>query len=294
MTLSIGGRLRTARLVDDTVVRLYHWNGSGKFIEFAGPRQDERGVVLLEGVEGLMHAPIVPVRIQTARLPGSIPVTYRIEHRIFDLATLVTGPDSIAWQYYNKALLDMLSPKYDSPLMVQTLPWGPRWIGVRREKRPDDPIEEDPTWSKEQVWNWTLVAHDPDWRSRTLTSLPFTPTGSDAANGVLRVANRGTRPTYPKYSGKAGLWHIQDGVDGQWNPLPAMTAQEGWTVDSHPMAWQLQSTVDRRKWEKLQRGFTQTIDPETEAVIKVRVGAGHPPGSTVQMLLEQRFDEPWG
>lgn len=288
--MSLGNR---AALVEDTIVRLYHWNGSGRFIELAGPNQDADGVVLLEGVSGLMHAPIELVEIKTARLPGAIPVTYRIEKRLIDLATLVQGHDSISWQYWNQNILQMLSPKHDSLLVVQTLPWGPRWIKVRRAAAPDDEVLEDPTWSKNQVWNWQLVAYDPDWRSRDLVSKTFAPAGSSGA-GELRAANRGDRPSWPKVSGKGGApWRIRDGVGGELNPLPPMAAGETWVVDTHPMAWQLQSSTDPNKWEKLQRGFREQVKPRSIASIGVDV-AGAAAGASATLILEQRFEFPFG
>lgn len=282
----------TARLVDDTIVRLYHWNRSGRYIELAGPNQDADGVVLLEGVTGLMHAPIVPVEIKTARLPGSIPITVRIEQRVFELTTLVQGHDSIAWQYWNQNLLEMLSPYHDSLIVVQTLPWGPRWIKVRRQKAPDDEIIEDPTWSRNQIWNWQLVAHDPDYRGRDLMSKPFVPVGSSGST-TLRVANRGDRPSFFKVSGKGGLWTVRDGVNGPMNPLPKMTANETWIVDTHPMAWQLQSSTDPSKWEKLQRGFRSQLPVRSVASVDVSV-TGATAGTTATLIAEQRYEYPFG
>lgn len=288
--MSLSNRVRP---VEDMIIRLYHWDGSGRYIELAGPNQDADGVVLLEGVAGIIHAPIELVEIKTARLPGAIPVTYRVEKRMIELATLVQGRDSIGWQYWNQNLLQMLSPVRDSLLVVQTLPWGPRWIKVRRALSPDDEVLEDPTWALHQTWNWTLAAYDPDWRGRDLMSKTFSPVGSSGA-GELKAANRGDRPSWPKVSGKGGApWKIRDGVGGVLNPLPAMAAGETWVVDTHPMAWQLQSSTDPLKWEKLQRGFREQIAPRSIANVGVEV-AGASAGASATLILEQRYEWPMG
>lgn len=288
--MSLVGPYPGTRLVDDTVVRLYDWRGSGQFVELAGPRQGEHGAILLEGVGGLWEVPITLVEIKTARLPGSIPVTVRVEKAEIDLATIVQGKDSIEWQWWNRRINRLLSDTHDSALVVQTLPWGPRWMPVRKAKSLDDPIEEDPTLSRSQIWNWQLVGHDPDWRSRTLTADFSNKAGT--GNGLFRIAYRGDRPSFPKWTGNAADWVLQQSPAGLWNPLPAMKSGEEWVVDAHPLAFQLKSNLNPDKWEELQRGFTIPVVDEGEYTFGIRVDG--PTSAQARMYLEQRHRHPWG
>lgn len=280
----------TVRLVDDTIVRLYDWRGSGDFVELSGPRQNRHGCQLLEGVGGLWEAPIELVEIKTAQLPGSIPVTVRVEKMMIDLPIIVQGKDSLEWQWWNRRLNRLLSDTHDSPLVVSTLLSGPRWIGVRKAKALDDAIEEDPTLSLSQIWNPQLAAHDPDWRSKDLTA-DWT-NKSTTGHGNLRIAYRGNRPSFPKWTGNGGDWVLQQSPGGLQNPLPRMAAGEQWVADSHPMAFQLKSNVDPDKWQLLQRGFTTSVDEEGEFVFGVQCDG--PADSQVQLRLEQRYRNPWG
>lgn len=276
-----------AALVDDTILRLYPWHG-GPPIELAGPNQDHAGVILLEGLEGIWAAPITPVKIVTARTPGSIPVTVRVEERIVHLATMVTGDDSYSWQVWTRNMWRALSPTRDSLLVASTLVSGPRWLPVRRHATPDDQIVEDPTFSRAQIWNWQLVAHDPDWRSPDLTG-DWINTGGTGV-GVLRAAVRGDRPSYVTWTGNAGDWILQ-GPDGLWHPLPSMAAGEEWTANSHPMSFQLQSTLDRDKWRLLKRGWTSPAPVESELALGVRVVGSS--AARVQLRVQQRWEHPW-
>ncbi|WLP91314.1 hypothetical protein [Gordonia sp. NB41Y] len=281
---------RGTRLVDDTIVRLYDWRGTGDFVELSGPRQHVHGAQLLEGVGGLWEPPITLIEIKTARLPGAIPVTVRVEKIEIDLPTIIQGRDSIEWQWWNRRINRMLSDSHDSPLVVSTLPWGPRWMPVRKAEALSDPFEEDPTLALTQIWNWKLVGYDPDWRSRTLTADWSNKGGS--GNGLMRIAYRGDRPSYPKWTGNAGNWVLQQSPAGLWNPLPRMAAGEEWVADSHPLAFQLQSTLNSDKWEELQRGFTTPVTEEGEHVFGVRVDGGT--AAQCQLRLEQRHRHPWG
>ncbi|QBI97709.1 minor tail protein [Gordonia phage Dogfish] len=278
------------RLVDDTVVRLYDWRGTGKFVELSGPRQNQHGAQLLEGLAGLWEAPITQVEIKTARLPGGIPVTVRIEKMRIEMATIIQGRDSVEWQIWNRRIRSLLSPTHDSPLVVQTLPWGVRWIGVRLAQTPDDPFDLDPTLTKTQIWNWELDAYDPDWRSKDLTAHWVNKAGTGVGN--LRVAYRGDRRSFPKWTGNGGDWVLQAKPGGMCNPLPRMVAGEEWVADAHPLAFQLQSTRNRDKWELLQRGFTDWIEEEGEYTFGVKVDG--PTSAACQLRLEQRHRNPWG
>ncbi|MFT3661999.1 MAG: hypothetical protein QM809_11515 [Gordonia sp. (in: high G+C Gram-positive bacteria)] len=283
----------TVRQVDDTLVRLYSWRGDGEFIELAGPRQGDHGAQLLEGVTGLWEAPRELVEIKTARLPGAIPVTVRIECLLIDLTTIIQGRDSVEWQWWNRKIHRCLSFTADSVLVVQTLPWGPRWVRVRRAAVHQGEIVEDPTFGLSQVWDWQLKAYDPDWRVRDLTAEWDNRSGTGRGN--LRIANRGDRPTFPKWTGRAGGpagWVLQQSPDGVWNPLPVMAGGEEWKADAHPMSTQLMSTTDRDKWRLLQRGFTEPVTAPGEFVFGVECAG--PPDAQVQLRLEQRFEHPWG
>ncbi|GAC59347.1 hypothetical protein [Gordonia sihwensis] len=281
---------RSRGLVDDTLVRLYDWRGTGQFVELSGPRQGDHGAQLLEGVGGLWEAQRSLVKIETARLPGSIPVTVRIEELLIDLPTIVQGSDSLEWQWWNRRIHRMLSFTHDSPLVVQTLPWGPRWISVRRRAAHEEEIVEDPTFGLSQIWTWQLVAHDPDWRSPDLTAEWDNSSGTGRGN--LRIAYRGDRPSFPKWTGVGPDWNLQEPVSGLWNPLPRMAAGEEWKVDAHPLASQLMSSLDRNKWRQLQRGFTASVDEEGEYVLGVECSG--PASAKVQLRLEQRYEHPWG
>ncbi|WP_336791765.1 hypothetical protein [Gordonia malaquae] len=276
--------------MDDTVVRIYDWRGSGDFVELSGPRQGDHGARLLEGVEGIWEAERSLVSIKTARLPGSIPVAVRIEELEIDFMTIIQGKDSLEWQWWNRRIHRLLSFDHDSLLVVQTLPWGPRWIKVRRSGKHETEIEEDPTWSLSQLWDWRLVAHDPDWRTKDLTASWSNNTA--ARRGNLRVANRGDRPTFVKWAGRGGNWNLQ-APGGQWNPLPRMAADEEWKVDSHPLATQLSSTADRDKWRRLQRGFTTPISEPGAHAFGVEC-EGPLSAAKVQLRVEQRYEHPWG
>lgn len=278
------------RLIDDTVVRLYDWRGTGRFVELSGPRQNEHGAQLLEGVGGLWEPPITLVEIKTARLPGAIPVTVRVEKAEIDLPTIIQGKDSIEWQIWNQRINNLVSDSHDSPLVVQTLPWGPRWLKVRKAKGLEDPFEEDPTLARSQIWNWQLVAYDPDWRGKDLTADFDNAAGT--GHGLHRIAYRGDRPSFPKWTGNGGDWVLQQSPSGQWNPLPRMKSGEEWVVDAHPLAFQLQSTLDPDKWSLLQRGFTKPVTEEGEYTFGVRVAG--PPTASCQLRLEQRYRHPWG
>jgi len=280
----------TVRLVDDTLLRIYDWRGSGDFVELSGPRQNTHGAQLLEGLGGIFDAPVTQVEIRAATLPGAIPVTVRVAKRAIDLPVIVQGADSIAWQWWNRRLRRLLSPTHDSPLVVATLPWGPRWIGVRLREHPDDVFGVDPTLSRSHIWNLQFDAYDPDWRSRDLTATWRNTAGTGYGN--LRIANRGDRRSYPKWVGGAGDWVLQQSPGGLWNPLPRMAAGEEWVADSHPLAFQLQSTQNPNKWELLQRGFTRWIEGEGEYVFGVKVAGSS--SAWCQLRLEQRFSHPWG
>lgn len=290
MTNPYAKPFRGTRLVDDTVVRLYDWRGTGRFVELSGPRQNDHGAQLLEGLGGIWEPPITQVEIKTARLPGSIPVTVRVETAEIDLPVIIQGRDSIEWQLWNRRINDLLSDTHDSPLVVQTLPWGVRWLPVRKKKSLDDPFEEDPTVSRTQVWNWQLVAHDPDFRSRTTTATFINKAGTGRGN--LRIAYRGDRPSFPKWTGNGGDWVLQQSPGGLWNPLPRMAGTEEWVVDAHPMAFQLKSNLNPRKWELLQRGFTKPVTEPGEYTFGVVVDG--PASATCQIRLEQRHRHPWG
>lgn len=280
----------SVRLVDDTVFRIYDWRGTGDFVELSGPRQNEHGAQALEGVGGLFEAPRTLVEIKAATLPGGIPVSVRVEKLELDLPTIIQGRDSLEWQWWNRRIRRLLSFEHDSPVVVQTLPWGPRWMPMRLKAVPDDPFEEDPTWSLTQIWNWQLVGYDPDWRSPDLTATFVNKAGTGVGN--LRVAYRGDRPSFPKWTGNRGDWVLQDSPGGLWNPLPRMVAGEEWVADAHPLSFQLQSTLNPDKWELLQRGFTKSIAEEGEYTFGVKVDG--PADATVQLRLQQRHTHPWG
>lgn len=281
--------MRRRGLVDDTVMRIYDWRGTGRFVELAGPRQADHGVQLLEGLGGIWEAPRRLVKIETARLPGSIPVTVRIEEMLIDFTTIVQGRDSVEWQAWNRRIHDLLSFTHDSPLVVQTLPWGVRWMPVRRRAAHEAEIVEDPTFGLSQVWDWQLVGHDPDWRSRDLTADWTNKAGTGRGN--LRVAYRGDRPSFPKWTGLGPDWNVQE-FGGAWNPLPRMQAGEQWKVDAHPLSTQLMSNLDDRKWLQLQRGFSSSVTETGEYVLGVECSG--PATAKVQLRLEQRYDHPWG
>lgn len=285
--------MRELGLVDDTLVRLYSWRGDGEFVELSGPRQGEHGAQLLEGLSGIWEAERRLVEVTTARLPGAIPVAVRVECLLIDLTTVIQGRDSLEWQWWNRKIHRCLSSEHDSVLVVQTLPWGPRWIKVRRAAAHEAEIIEDPTLSLSQVWDWQLKAYDPDWRGRDLTAEWSNRAGTGRGN--LRIANRGDRPTFPKWTGNHADWMLQQGPgDAVWNPLPKMVSGEQWTADAHPLATQLMSTRDRDKWKKLQRGFTQSVDEPGEYTFGVECAGGAGTGAAVQLRLEQRFEHPWG
>ena len=71
-----------------------------------------------------------------------------------------------------------------------------------------------------------------------------------------------------------------------------MAGTEEWVVDAHPMAFQLKSNLNPRKWELLQRGFTKPVTEPGEYTFGVVVDG--PTSATCQIRLEQRHRHPWG
>ena len=141
------------------VLRIYDWRGPVT-VELSGPRQNTT-CAAARRAGGIFDAPVTQVEIRAATLPGAIPVTVRVAKRAIDLPVIVQGADLIAWQWWNRRLRRPLSPTHDSPLVVATLPWGPRWIGVRLRENPDDVFGVDPTLSRSHIWNLQFDAYDP-------------------------------------------------------------------------------------------------------------------------------------
>lgn len=268
--------------------------------------------------------------------------------------------DSSGWRYrmLEQRWWDAWSAESDGTLCCFTRTHGWRFLRVRLAEEPKTAFEIDPAafGNNFMQWDMNIVAAQPYWFKRMTKAIwknsPSTSTnwttvegmlrdrdlvnqflgdvlagsggslipGKDVGAGILRAANKGDNPAWPRFvvSAPGRAW-IQDGINGKMVPLPLLTNRDGtMLVDTDPMSRTLTCETDpvdpllyqimRNSqlldvifgdsldstlpvWRRFKGRFTTPIPARTVANLKCYHSD---PNGTVTMLVPQRFQRAYG
>lgn len=278
-------------------------------IDICGPNMGNQGICLLSGYSGLMHAPRTSIRESWAYQEGSTPSDFpRVEERILDIRLSTKGDTPYLWETIDSLLWKVLTFKRDAILRVFSDMSGFRDLKVRLERKPNDQMTFDPGYTQFMIWDITLVACDPWWRSTELISSWTNTAGT--GSGTLIFENPADQECWVEFAGDeitaTETWTLPDGIAkyptghalaGQQvkHTLPALAPGRDFLVQTHPLEETLMVMDGTQQWAKLKsEEFLFSLPPELEPTEVPVSLAGGTTSSTISAFMTQRHDRPWG
>lgn len=293
---------------------------TGRVWNIAGTDMGLQGAFIAGAIDGMVHVPFESVWTKPAYGPPRFERTVDSRREIA-LPIGLSSDTALGWYDTEAKFWNDVTADTTSFFCITTRRYGEMWVPVQLLEAPKDPMDWDPTRQGAksfQIWNVILVVDgNPRWRQPDLTPPPFVSV-QDGHKGVLRVANRGTEPSWPVYIVSApGQVYLPDGYDNtaKMIKIPELLAGEHTLIDtdpSHRIAISARDAADNPikqfirnadllEWifgeygdsglPVLQRfhgqGFSVPIPPKTIATLPVKHSKT---GGKIWVRIPQRFD----
>lgn len=222
-----------------------------KLWHLAGPGRGREGVVMAQELDGAMHADFEIKYSEGPYLIGATAERVDWKKRVINMGVVVqpnynaerreeSGPfnyrliEDSWWSSWSETAPGFLGS------FTRTHGW--RWLKVTLGEASKTTVKMDPVahGNNLQVWNMTLHAPWPFYAKRSLTKLwkaNLSNMRDNVCEGVIKIANRGTWESWPKYliTGHGDVT-IQDGTGGRQVALPRFYSSDGtfMMVDTDP------------------------------------------------------------
>ena len=311
------------------------WIGSNDIVwPIAGVDQGVNGAVISGPIEGMVHVPFEGIWTKPAYAPPRFERTVDARREISTRITLMSDSD-FGWFDTEAKWWDGMKSKTPGWWTIWTRRYGELYLPMQLLEAVKTPLEDDPTeyGNNCQEWDILLAADgDPRWRQPDLSPPRWVNNMSVTTSvkrdesklapnitvgvGTLKVANRGTEPSWPIYwcSAPGRVW-LPDGMSGRMLRVPELFAGEHVLIDTNPanriaisaidpvddwtkklirnselLSWLFGSYGDSGQTivERFHgQGFTKAIEPNTVATLPVFHSQN---GGTVRVALPQRFE----
>ncbi|QBI96256.1 minor tail protein [Mycobacterium phage Patt] len=315
---------------------VYIHPSNNKVWHLSGPGRGREGVMLSKELDGVLDPEFEHRYSEGPYVVGSIRERTDYKRRTINLGVVIAPngnaerldePNTFsAWRIFDSwcSSWSETEPGY---LGSFTRTHGWRWLSVILGKPSKTTLSVDPAESDGSFeMNMSIDAPYPFFAKRAL-SATWEASQDDVdehgvAHGTIRIANRGTWRSYPKFLVKgAGEVTIQDGVEGRMIPLPKLYAEDGayMMVDTDPTRKTIvteKDPVDSQVYKYLRNsqllniflhdtlakrlpaqrripggiGFDNPIPPRTVAHIKVT--HSNPSGS-ITCIMPQHYKMAW-
>jgi hypothetical protein len=315
---------------------VYIHPSNNKLWHLAGPMRGREGVVLAKELEGAMHAPFDIKYSEGPYLVGAKAERVDWQKRIISLGVVIqpnfnaerkeeSGPFN--YRLIEDSWWSSWSAEVPGFLGSFTRSHGWRWIKVTLGEASKTAVSIDPVahGNNMMVWNMTLHAPWPFYAKRSVTKMwkaALPNYRNDVFNGLLKVPNRGTWESHPKFliTGHGNVT-IQDGTGGKIVKLPKFYSSDGnfMMVDTDPTKRTIvtqKDPVDDQLYKYLRNselldvllhdvtaaklpaqrripggiGFDGVVEPRT--IANIRVTHTNPRG-TVTCIMPQNYQMAW-
>ena len=317
---------------------VYIHPSNNKVWHLAGPGQGREGVVLAKELEGIMQPDFEIRYSEGPYLIGAIPERVDYKRRRINLGVVIQPngnverpeePNPFSYRLIEDSWWSSWSETVPGYLGSFTRTHGWRWLKVLLGESSKTAVSIDPTAhdNNSMQWNMAIDAPWPMYAKRSLTKKWSTIPNPDAMfkgiyEGHIKIANRGTWPSHPKYliTGHGDVT-IQDGNEGKIVKLPRFYREDGDfmlidTDDSKRTVTTQKDPVDGQLYKFLRNsqlldivlhdvtsrrlpaqrripggiGFDNVIPPRTVANIKV---THTNPAGTVTCIMPQHYRMAW-
>lgn len=302
----------------NTLVQLEGWQGD--WFTLHGPNQGNRGVVL-NGLDGIVDAPVITSRSKTAFRPGALDGGKRWEEREVTITAtvapaLATGRADGDFELLDSDFRKAWSYSADSKLWIQTRS-GRRHLPLRLSSAPRYLTKLDPHRKQYGQIELDTVALVPWWIEPDVVDT-WVSQDAGVQEGAVRIENPTDRPMWLKWTITApGTWTLPDfswyGSE-TFSPddlpadiadaaststarkivMPPLSSGVGVDIDTDPFEEQVVRPGFPNFWS-LMNGvqFCFPVPPWTPPTdLPVKVDG--PAGSTVAVMCEREWTRPWG
>lgn len=252
---------------------VYIHPSNNKVWHLAGPGRGREGVVLARELEGIMQPEFEIKYSEGPYLVGAIPERVDYKMRRINLGVVIQPngnaerpeePSPFGYRLIEDSWWQSWSETQPGFLGIFTRTHGWRWLKVLLGEASKTALSIDPVGNGNNTmqWNMTVVAPYPLYAKRSLTRmwrasdvLNPDPQDTTVYQGIIKIANRGTWPSFPKFliTGPGDVT-VEDGEGGRMIKLPRFYSSDGdfMLVDTDPT----------------QRTITTQKDPVDDALYK--------------------------
>lgn len=309
----------------------------GRIFDIAGYNAGAQGVIATGPISGMVHVPFKGVWHEPAYGPPRFERTVD-ERREISCRILTISDHEYGWHDTESKWWDSISSDQPGWWSLFTRWGGEYYLPMQLLDKVETPLEVDPTAGENfcQEWDILLAADgEPRWRTPNLRPPEWIVKGSDPVTtikrddsafapnitvrtGKIRVANRGTEPSWPVYTVSApGRCWLPDGTSGRMIRIPQLFEGEHVLIDTDPTHriaisakdpvdnWVLKiiSNIELLEWLGITtdlndsqqtiierfagQGFNTPIEPGTSATLPIFHSTL---GARVSVSLPQRFE----
>lgn len=318
---------------------VYIHPSNNKVWHLAGPGRGREGVVMTRELEGVMQPDFEIRYSEGPYLVGAIPERVDYKRRRINLGVVVQPngnaerpeePNPFSYRLIEDSWWSSWSETVPGFLGCFTRTHGWRWLKVLLAEASKTALSVDPAADNfAQQWNMAIDAPYPLYAKRSLTrmwkaseELNPDPMRKEPYEGIIKVANRGTWPAYPKFliTGTGDVT-LQDGIGGKMVKLPRFYEDDGdfMLIDTDPSKRTIttqKDPVDEQLYKFLRNsqlldillhdvtsrrlpaqrripggiGFDAEVPPRT--VANIRLSHTNPRG-TITCIMPQQFRMAW-